>query len=122
MIVGTRTLKFVDLTANGHLVKVHSKDDVGRILKFHNDDRYKCGILLLTDQSTDHSLDYDYNLSEQVSLYKFPLTSIQTTSKVTLKCLKKGTFYELLNSETNAGLIARDSNFSVLRANRAVFE
>lgn len=49
VIVGTRTLKFVDMSANGYLQMSYSKDDVGRILKFFNDDRFKCGILLLTD-------------------------------------------------------------------------
>lgn len=55
-------------------------------------------------------------------MFRFPLTSIKNTSKVTFRSLKKGTLYDLLDSENNAGLINYDSSFSILRANREVFE
>ena len=36
--------------------------------------------------------------------------------------MKRGVVTDLLDSETNAGLVNKDSHFSVLRANREVFQ
>lgn len=89
-----------------------------RILKFNDDPNYKQGTLLLMDKS---AASVDYMERQGCKLYAFPYQENKSNSLITLSILKAGKVYDLLTS-TEDKCVAYDSYFTVVRANRSVFE
>ena len=104
-LIGTHTIKYTHLTANGLLARHGRKlKPAGRILRFVNDKWNKHGVLLLTDQGRPR-MEYDRELG--CKLYTFPLNPDRSNSRrdpefknnvFKLIALKAQNYYTLLES------------------------
>ena len=95
-IVGTSTIYYNSINAKGRFERQKNTfhQAPGRILKFYNDEQYKCGTLLLTDTEHQHA---DYEEHGNSYLYTFPLAPVDD-AQITLHCLKRNRIFPLLSS------------------------
>lgn len=89
-----------------------------RVLRFTDDDQYKQGTLLLMDKAVS---SVDFMERQGCKLYSFPYSENKQSSDVTLSILKAGKVFDLLTSAEDK-CVAFDSYFTVVRANKSVFE
>ena len=116
--MGTNSIYYTTLSSSGKILMTKNKlSSPGRILKFQDDPEYNCGLLLLIDESV---FSKSFENVRGCNFYTFPLVSNKYVH-VRLYGLKMGKFHKLLEDK-ESNCVTYDCVFSVIRANRAVFE
>ena len=118
-LVGPNHIYMNTINADGKLKKQEKIQTDRRIIRFKDDANYKQGILLLLDRA---AASVDFMERQGCKLYSFPYQE-NTSAKdsICLSVLKGNNVYDLLTAKEDA-CVAYDSYFTVVRANKDVFE